>query len=70
MKKSIFTLTFLSGLFATQAFAQISLSNDGYAFDGCSNQGSYNLSVQSVKPRPSGRGCKDWCFSTKYLHDS
>ena len=28
------------------------------------------LSVQSVKPRPSGRGCKDWCFSTKYLHDS
>ena len=49
MKKSIFTLTFLSGLFATQAFAQISLSNDGYAFDGCSNQGSYNLSVESVK---------------------
>ena len=29
-----------------------------------------SLSVQSVKPRPSGRGCKDWCFSTKYLHDS
>lgn len=52
MKKSIFTLTLISGLFATQAFAQISLSNDGYAFDGCSNQGSYNL----CKFSSSGRG--------------
>lgn len=43
MKKSIFALSILSSLLATQAFAQISLSNDGYAFAGCSDQGTYNL---------------------------
>ena len=32
------------------------------------SQNGLFLSVQSVKPRPSGRGYKDWCFSTKTLH--
>lgn len=43
MKKSIFTLSILSGLLVNIACAQISLTNDGYAFAGCSDQGTYNL---------------------------
>lgn len=43
MKKSIFAISIISVLFSSQAFAQISLSNDGYSFKGCSDKGTYNL---------------------------
>lgn len=60
MKKSIFTLSIISGLFVNIASAQISLTNDGYTFSGCFDQGTYNL----CKFNGSGSGASGSTMNT------
>lgn len=54
MKKSIIALSLISGLFAGTAQAQISLTNNGFTFNGCSDKGTYNLCSFTLGGSSSG----------------